>query len=239
MQAKYKRILLKLSGEALSADKGFGLDNDTITQVCSQIKTISELGVEVAIVVGGGNFWRGREGAGMDRPTADYMGMLATVMNALALQDELERQGLTVRVQSGIIIQQVCEPYIKRRAERHLEKKRVVVFAGGTGNPFFTTDTAASLRAAEIEAEIILLAKNIDGVYDSDPKINPNAKKYQMLTFQEMIEKNLRVIDITAASLCKENNMPVLVFSLNENDSIIKAVCGEEMGTKIYNGETK
>ncbi len=239
MQAKYKRILLKLSGEALSADKGFGLDNDTITQVCSQIKTISELGVEVAIVVGGGNFWRGREGAGMDRPTADYMGMLATVMNALALQDELERQGLTVRVQSGIIIQQVCEPYIKRRAERHLEKKRVVVFAGGTGNPFFTTDTAASLRAAEIEAEIILLAKNIDGVYDSDPKINPNAKKYQTLTFQEMIEKNLRVIDITAASLCKENNMPVLVFSLNENDSIIKAVCGEEMGTKIYNGETK
>jgi uridylate kinase len=173
----------------------------------------------------------------MDRPTADYMGMLATVMNALALQDELERQGLTVRVQSGITIQQVCEPYIKRRAERHLEKKRVVVFAGGTGNPFFTTDTAASLRAAEIEAEIILLAKNVDGVYDSDPKENPLAKKFDKLTFQEMIEHNLRAIDITAASLCKENNIPVLIFSLNEEDSIVKAVCGIESGTRLYNGE--
>ncbi len=237
MQAKYKRILLKLSGEALSGDKGFGLDNDTLAEVCAQIRKICALGVEVAVVVGGGNFWRGREGVGMDRATADYMGMLATVMNALALQDELERQGMTVRVQSGITIQQVCEPYIKRRAERHLEKKRVVVFAGGTGNPFFTTDTAASLRAAEIEAEIILLAKNIDGVYDADPRENPLAKKFDKLTFQEMIENNLRAIDITAASLCKENDIPVLIFSLNEQDSIVKAVCGEETGTRLYNGE--
>lgn len=237
MQAKYKRILLKLSGEALSGHKGFGLDNVMLNEVSAQIKKIYALDVEIAVVVGGGNFWRGREGEGMDRPTADYMGMLATVMNALALQDELERQGLTVRVQSGITIQQVCEPYIKRRAERHLEKKRIVIFAGGTGNPFFTTDTAAALRAAEIEAEIILLAKNVDGVYDSDPKENPNAKKYDRLTFQEMIEHNLRAIDITAASLCKENNIPVLIFSLNEEDSIIKAVCGIESGTRLYNGE--
>lgn len=233
MEAKYKRILLKMSGEALAGEKGFGLDNETLSEVCKQIKRISELDVEIAIVVGGGNFWRGRTGVGMDRSTADYMGMLATVMNALALQDAMEREGLTVRVQSAITMQQVCEPYIRRRAIRHLEKGRIVVFAAGTGSPFFSTDTTASLRAAEIEADIILSAKNIDGVYDCDPLIHKDAKKFDELNFIEIVDQGLRVIDSTAATLCMENNIPLLIFSLTPAENIIKAVCGEKIGTMI------
>ena len=233
MEAKYKRILLKMSGEALAGEKGFGLDNETLSEVCKQIKRISELDVEIAIVVGGGNFWRGRTGVGMDRSTADYMGMLATVMNALALQDAMEREGLTVRVQSAITMQQVCEPYIRRRAIRHLEKGRIVVFAAGTGSPFFSTDTTASLRAAEIEADIILSAKNIDGVYDCDPLIHKDAKKFDELNFIEIVDQGLRVIDSTAATLCMENDIPLLIFSLTPAENIIKAVCGEKIGTMI------
>ena len=233
MEAKYKRILLKMSGEALAGEKGFGLDNETLSEVCKQIKRISELDVEIAIVVGGGNFWRGRTGVGMDRSTADYMGMLATVMNALALQDAMEREGLTVRVQSAITMQQVCEPYIRRRAIRHLEKGRIVVFAAGTGSPFFSTDTTASLRAAEIEADIILSAKNIDGVYDCDPLVYKDAKKFDELNFIEIVDQGLRVIDSTAATLCMENNIPLLIFSLTPAENIIKAVCGEKIGTMI------
>ncbi len=233
MEAKYKRILLKMSGEALAGEKGFGLDNETLSEVCKQIKRISELDVEIAIVVGGGNFWRGRTGVGMDRSTADYMGMLATVMNALALQDAMEREGLTVRVQSAITMQQVCEPYIRRRAIRHLEKGRIVVFAAGTGSPFFSTDTTASLRAAEIEADIILSAKNIDGVYDCDPLLYKDAKKFDELNFIEIVDQGLRVIDSTAATLCMENDIPLLIFSLTPAENIIKAVCGEKIGTMI------
>ncbi len=233
MKAKYKRVLLKMSGEALAGSKGFGLDNETLEKVCAEIKAVSELKVEIAIVVGGGNFWRGRTGIGMDRATADYMGMLATVMNALALQDSLERAGLTVRVQSAIEMQQVCEPYIRRRAIRHLEKGRVVIFAAGTGSPFFSTDTTASLRAAEIEAEIILSAKNVDGVYDSDPSINKDAIKFDELNFIEILDKGLKVIDSTAASLCMDNNIPLLIFPLMPADNIVKAVCGEKIGTMI------
>ena len=233
MEAKYKRILLKMSGEALAGEKGFGLENETLSEVCKQIKRISELDVEIAIVVGGGNFWRGRTGVGMDRSTADYMGMLATVMNALALQDAMEREGLTVRVQSAITMQQVCEPYIRRRAIRHLEKGRIVVFAAGTGSPFFSTDTTASLRAAEIEADIILSAKNIDGVYDCDPLVHKDAKKFDELNFIEIVDQGLRVIDSTAATLCMENNIPLLIFSLTPAENIIKAVCGEKIGTMI------
>ena len=222
-----------MSGEALAGQKGFGLDNATLSEVCKQIKRISELDVEIAIVVGGGNFWRGRTGVGMDRSTADYMGMLATVMNALALQDAMEREGLTVRVQSAITMQQVCEPYIRRRAIRHLEKGRIVVFAAGTGSPFFSTDTTASLRAAEIEADIILSAKNIDGVYDCDPLVHKDAKKFDELNFIEIVDQGLRVIDSTAATLCMENNIPLLIFSLTPAENIVKAVCGEKIGTMI------
>lgn len=233
MKAKYKRILLKMSGEALAGEKGFGLDNEMLVQVSREIKKVSDLGVQIAIVVGGGNFWRGRTGVGMDRATADYMGMLATVMNALALQDALEREGLTVRVQSAIEMQQVCEPYIRRRAIRHLEKGRVVVFAAGTGSPFFSTDTTASLRAAEIEAEIILSAKNIDGVYNCDPVIYKDAIKFDDLNFIQILEKGLKVIDSTAASLCMDNDIPLLIFSLTPEGNILKAVYGEKIGTMI------
>ncbi len=233
MKAKYKRILLKMSGEALAGEKGFGLDNEMLVQVSREIKTVSDLGVQIAIVVGGGNFWRGRTGVGMDRATADYMGMLATVMNALGLQDALEREGLTVRVQSAIEMQQVCEPYIRRRAIRHLEKGRVVVFAAGTGSPFFSTDTTASLRAAEIEAEIILSAKNVDGVYNCDPGIHKDAIKFDDLNFIQILEKGLKVIDSTAASLCMDNDIPLLIFSLTPAGNILKAVYGEKIGTMI------
>ncbi len=233
MKAKYNRILLKMSGEALAGDKGFGLDNDTLGKVCKQLKVISDMGVQIAIVVGGGNFWRGRTGVGMDRATADYMGMLATVMNALALQDAIEREDMAVRVQSAIAMQQICEPYIRRRAIRHLEKGRVVIFAAGTGSPFFSTDTTASLRAAEIEAEIILSAKNVDGVYDSDPNTNKNAIKYDELTYMDILDKGLKVIDSTAASLCMDNQIPLLIFPLTPAENIVKAVCGEKIGTII------
>ena len=233
MKAKYNRILLKMSGEALAGDKGFGLDNDPLGKVCKQLKVISDMGVQIAIVVGGGNFWRGRTGVGMDRATADYMGMLATVMNALALQDAIEREDMAVRVQSAIAMQQICEPYIRRRAIRHLEKGRVVIFAAGTGSPFFSTDTTASLRAAEIEAEIILSAKNVDGVYDSDPNTNKNAIKYDELTYMDILDKGLKVIDSTAASLCMDNQIPLLIFPLTPAENIVKAVCGEKIGTII------
>jgi uridylate kinase len=233
MNPKYKRILLKMSGEALSGGKGFGIDNETLENVCKQVKVIADMDVEIAIVVGGGNFWRGRTGVGMDRATADYMGMLATVMNALALQDAIEREGVPVRVQSAIAMQEVCEPYIRRRAIRHLEKGRVVVFAAGTGSPFFSTDTTASLRAAEIEAEIVLSAKNIDGVYDRDPGESSDAKKFEQLDFLDIIEKGLKVIDSTAASLCMDNHIPLLIFSLQPPENMVKAVCGEKIGTMI------
>ena len=235
MQPKYKRILLKLSGEALAGDKGFGIDNQTVISVAKQLVELTKLGVETAIVVGGGNFFRGRNADTMDRTTADYMGMLATQMNALALQDAIENLGGDVRVQSAIEMKAVCEPYIRRRALRHLEKSRIVIVSAGIGSPFFSTDTTASLRAAEMEVEIILSAKNIDGVYDSDPNKNPDAKKYEVLTFQEMLEKHLEVVDSTAAALCNDNNIPLLIFSLNPSENIIKAVMGDKLGTIIKN----
>ncbi len=233
MQPKYKRILLKLSGESLAGKAGHGIDADTVLEICKPIKACADLGVEVGIVVGGGNFWRGRSSGQMDRTRADHMGMLATVINALGVADALEQLGAIVRVQTAISMQQVAEPYIRNRAVRHLEKGRVVVFGCGTGNPFFSTDTAAALRAAEIDADIILKATMVDGVYDSDPKKNPNAVKYDCLSFMDVLNKNLQVMDSTAASLCKDNNIPILVFSINEPENILKAVCGESIGTLV------
>jgi len=233
LRPKYKRVILKLSGEALAADKGFGLDENTLDLIAEQIKEISILGVEVAIVVGGGNFWRGRSGKGMDRTTADYMGMLATVINALGLQDSLESIGILTRVQTAVEMRQIAEPYIRRKAVRHLEKGRVVIFAAGTGNPYFTTDTTAALRAAEIEAEVILLAKKVDGVYDSDPRTNPNAKKYDELTYINVLNKGLGVMDSTATSLCMDNRIPIIVFGLDDPENIKKVVLGENIGTIV------
>ena len=233
MKPVYKRVLLKMSGEALAGEKGFGLDNSVLDMVGEEVKKVHDMGVEIAIVVGGGNFWRGRTGYGMDRATADYMGMLATTINALALQDALERCGLEVRVQSAIAMNEICEPYIRRRAISHLKKGYVVIFAAGTGSPFFSTDTTASLRAAEIEADIILSAKNVDGVYDSDPKVNADAKKIDDITYINMIDKGLKVIDVTAAALCMDNNIPLLIFPLMPPENIEKAVCGEKFGTMI------
>ncbi len=233
MRPKYKRIILKLSGEALAADKGFGLDENTLDSIADQIKEISNLGVEVAVVVGGGNFWRGRSGKGMDRTTADYMGMLATVINALALQDALESIGILTRVQTAVEMRQIAEPYIRRKAVRHLEKARVVIFAAGTGNPYFTTDTTAALRAAEIEAEVILLAKKVDGVYDSDPKTNPEAKKYEKLTYIDVLNRGLGVMDSTATSLCMDNGIPIIVFALDQPENIRKVILGEDIGTIV------
>ena len=233
MKAIYKTVLLKMSGGALSGENGFGIDNEKLGMVADEIKQLHDLGVRVAIVVGGGNFWRGRTGYGMDRATADYMGMLATTINALALQDSIEQRGLSVRVQSPIEMREICEPYIRRKAVTHLDKGYVVIFAAGTGSPFFSTDTAASLRAAEINADIILSAKNIDGVYDSDPKINKDAKKFDELSFIDIIDKDLKVMDVTAASMCMDNNIPILVFALMPPENIIRAVCGEKIGTII------
>lgn len=233
MKPVYKRVLLKMSGEALAGEKGFGLDNSVLDMVGEEVKKVHDMGVEIAIVVGGGNFWRGRTGYGMDRATADYMGMLATTINALALQDALERYGLEVRVQSAIAMNEICEPYIRRRAISHLKKGYVVIFAAGTGSPFFSTDTTASLRAAEIDADIILSAKNVDGVYDSDPKVNADAKKIDDITYINMIDKGLKVIDVTAAALCMDNNIPLLIFPLMPPENIEKAVCGEKFGTMI------
>lgn len=230
---KYKRVILKISGEALAGEKSFGLDRDTLLIIAERVKKIRELDVEVAIVVGGGNFWRGRSGEGMDRTTADHMGMLATVINALAMQDALEGIGVPTRVQTAIEMRQIAEPYIRRRAIRHLEKGRVVIFASGIGNAYFSTDTTAALRAAEIEADIILMAKKVDGVYDCDPVKNKNAKKFDRLSYIDVISKGLAVMDSTAASLCKDNNIPILVFDLKNPDNIIRAIKGEEIGTLV------
>jgi len=239
---KYKRILLKLSGEALMGRKRFGIDRSVLARVSRQIKRISAQGVEVAIVVGGGNFWRGTgsEAKGMDRATADYAGMLATVINALALQDSLESEGLTTRTQSAILMQAVAEPYIRRRAIRHLEKKRVVILAGGTGNPYMTTDTAAALRAVEIGAEILLVAKNrVDGVYDTDPLKNPQAKKFERLTHKDALNLHLQVMDSTAFSLCLDNKLPIIIFDLQAKESIERAISGEHVGTFVASEEEK
>ena len=233
MEPKYKRVLLKISGEALAGEKKFGLDEEKLQMVALQVKSVLELGVQVAVVVGGGNFWRGRTSKSMDRATADYMGMLATVINSLALQDAFERNGIPTRVQTAIEMREVAEPYIRRKAMSHLRKDIVVIFGSGTGNPFFSTDTTAALRAAEIEAEVILLAKKVDAVYDDDLEKNPNAKKYDHLTHRDLLDQGLGVMDSTAASLCMENKIPIHVFGLNEKDGVVRAVCGEKIGTFI------
>lgn len=233
---KYNRVVLKLSGEALAGEKGFGINPTVIKSVATQVKELAELEVEVAVVVGGGNIWRGKIGEemGMDRATADYMGMLATVMNSLALQDSLEQLGIETRVQTSIEMRQVAEPYIRRRAIRHLEKKRVVIFAAGTGNPYFSTDTTAALRAAEIEADVILMAKNnVDGVYTADPKVDQNAKKYDELSYLDVLKDGLAVMDSTASSLCMDNDIPLIVFSITESGNIKRAILGETIGTIV------
>ena len=237
MQPKYKRVLLKLSGESLAGNETHGIDFETVLRICRPIKECVDMGVQIAIVVGGGNFWRGRSSGQMDRTRADHMGMLATTINALGVADALEQLGLTVRVQTAISMQQIAEPYIRNRAVRHLEKGRVVVFGCGTGNPFFSTDTVASLRAAEIDADIILKATMVDGVYDSDPKKNPNAVKYDTLSFMDVLNQNLQVMDSTAATMCKDNNIPILVFSIDQPENIKKAICGEPIGTIVKEEE--
>ncbi len=230
---KYKRVLIKISGEALAAENGFGIGVKSVDDVVEQIKKIRDMGVEVGVVVGGGNFWRGRQGTEMDRTTADHMGMLATVINALALQDALEQKGVQTRVQTALTISRVAEPYILRKAIRHFEKGRVVVFACGTGNPYFSTDTGAALRAAEIHADALLMAKNIDGIYDSDPKKNPAAVKFDRLTYMDYIQKGLTALDTTAVSLCMDNKITIIAFGLNEENSIVRVVSGEKIGTVI------
>lgn len=233
MSSKYKRVLLKLSGESLAGNKESGIDFDTVLSICKPIKACVDKGVQIAIVVGGGNFWRGRTSGQMDRTRADHMGMLATVINALGVADGLEQAGLDVRVQTAIEMQAVAEPYIRNRTVRHLEKGRVVVLGCGTGNPYFSTDTGAALRAAEIEADIILKATMVDGVYDCDPKTNPNAVKYDKLSFMDVLNQNLQVMDMTAASFCKDTEIPFMVFSIEEPDNIVRAVMGENVGTII------
>lgn len=233
MQPKYKRVLLKLSGEALAGEGGTGLNFDTVLRVCAAVKECRDAGAQIGIVVGGGNFWRGRSSGQMDRTRADHMGMLATTINALALADALEQLGCEVRVQTAIAMNEIAEPYIRNRAVRHLEKGRVVVFGCGTGNPFFSTDTAAALRAAEIEADIILKASLVDGVYDSDPKTNPNAVKFDELSFTDVLNRQLKVMDSTAASLCRDNNLPILVFNLEDPQNIVRAIGGESIGTIV------
>lgn len=233
MKPKYKRIMLKVSGEALAGEKGFGLDQQTIDSIALKIKECYDMGVQIAIVVGGGNFWRGRSGEGMDRSRADHMGMLATVINSLAMLDALEHLGVECRVQTAIEMRQIAEPYIRLKAASHLKKGRVVIFACGTGNPFFSTDTTAALRAAEIDAEVILLAKKVDGVYDSDPHKNPAATKFDKLTYMEVLNRELAVMDSTATSLCMDNNIPLVVFGLDDPENIKRAVLGEEIGTIV------
>jgi len=235
-KSKYKRVVLKLSGEALAGEKGYGIDPMIVDAIAKEIKDVRATGLEVAVVVGGGNIWRGLAGSskGMDRATADYMGMLATVMNSLALQDALENCGVDTRVQTAIEMRQVAEPYIRRRAMRHLEKGRVVIFAAGTGNPYFSTDTTAALRAAEVEADAILMAKkNADGVYDSDPRYNPDAKKFKELEYIEVLQRGLGVMDSTATSLCMDNKIPIIVFSMDDAGNILKAALGQEIGTVV------
>ncbi len=233
MKPVYRRVLLKLSGEVLAGEKGTGIDFNKVTEVCRRVKECVDMGEQIAIVVGGGNFWRGRSSGEMDRTRADHMGMLATTINALALADALEQLGVTARVQTAIEMRQVAEPYIRNKAIRHLEKGRVVIFGCGTGNPFFSTDTAAALRAAEIGADVIFKATNVDGVYDSDPKKNPDAKKFDTLTHHEVLQMRLNVMDSTAASLCMDNNIKILVFNLNDPDNIVRAVLGEHNGTLV------
>ncbi|MBU5314259.1 UMP kinase [Tissierella carlieri] len=234
MDPIFKRVVLKISGEALSGPKGAGIDIDTINQISMEVKELHNLGVQVSIVVGGGNFWRGRSTKEMDRTTSDYIGMLGTVMNALALQDSLEQLGVDTRVQSAIEMRQIAEPYIRRKAVRHLEKGRVVIFAAGTGNPYFSTDTTAALRAAEIEADVILLAKKgVDGVYDSDPNVNCNAKKFDTLKYIDILNLGLGIMDSTATSLCMDNKIPLIVFGIDEPNNIINVVLGKKIGTHV------
>jgi len=239
MEPKYKRFILKISGESLAGEGSFGFDQVTINEIAEQVAEIARLGVEIGIVVGGGNIWRGAVGAqsGMDRATADYMGMMATVMNSLALCDAIEQAGAPCRVQSAIEMRPVAEPYIRRRALHHLEKGRVVIFAAGSGCPYFSTDTTAALRAAEIHADAILMAKKVDGVYDDDPKKNPNAKRFSKLTFMDVISKELRVMDLTAATMCRDNNIPIVVFNITKQGNMMKAVLGEDIGTYLGGGE--
>ena len=233
-EVKYKRVLLKLSGEALAGNQKTGIDIETLGAICDKVKEVSDLGVQVSIVVGGGNFWRGRRnGEQMEKTTADYMGMLATTMNALALQDALEARGVYTRVQTAIEMREIAEPYIKRKAAKHLERGRIVIFACGTGNPYFTTDTAAALRAAETEADVILLGKNIDGVYSADPKLDPTAFKYDEITYAEVLNKDLKVMDSTATALCKDNHIPLQVFGIADPENIVRAVKGEPIGTIV------
>ncbi|MGI6731380.1 MAG: UMP kinase [Anaerovoracaceae bacterium] len=233
MEPKYKRVILKISGEALAGENKFGLNEEMLRMVAEQIKAVADLGVQIAVVVGGGNFWRGRTSKSMDRATADYMGMLATVINSLALQDAFESIGIPTRVQTAIEMKEIAEPYIRRRAISHLSKNVVVIFAAGTGNPFFSTDTTAALRAAEMEADVILLAKKVDGVYNDDPENNSNAKRFDELTHKEVLDKGLKVMDSTAASLCMDNEIPIHVFGISEPGNIMKAICGEKIGTLI------
>jgi uridylate kinase len=240
--AKYKRVLLKLSGEALMGEAHFGIDPIVAQSLATRIRRVAEWETQIAIVIGGGNIWRGLAASskGMDRSTADYMGMVATVLNALALQDALEKANVYTRVMTAIAMQEVAEPYIRRRAIRHMEKGRVVILAAGTGNPFFTTDTAAALRALELNAEVLLMAKNrVDGVYSDDPRSNPDARRYVQLNYQEAIERNLRVMDVSALSLCRENNLPILVFSMAHDGAIEQAVAGEPVGTLVSNRDSR
>ena len=232
-ETKYKRVLLKLSGEVLAGEQKMGVNVETVGKICDKIKEIVKMGVQVAIVVGGGNFWRGRQGHQMERTTADYMGVLATVMNGLALQDALEMRGIYSRVQTAIEIKEIAEPFIVRKAEKHLNKGRVVIFAGGTGHPYFTTDTAAVLRAIEIKADIILLGKSIDAVYSADPKLDKTATKYEQVSYMEVLEKDLKVMDSTATAMCRDNNVPLLVFGIADPENIVKAVKGEKIGTIV------
>ena len=231
--AVYKRVLLKLSGEAMAGDKKTGIDAEVLASICNQIREVVKMGVQVSIVIGGGNFWRGKYGYTIERTTSDYMGMLATTINALALQDALEDRGIDTRVQTAIEMREIAEPYIRRKATRHLEKGIVVIFAAGTGNPFFTTDTAAALRAAETESEVILLAKTIDGVYSADPKEDKNAVKYDEITYLDILNKDLKVMDSTATSLCRDNKIPLVVFGIKEPENIVKVVKGEKIGTRV------
>ena len=234
-EIKYKRILLKLSGEALAGENKNGIDSDVLDAICDKIKEIKDLGVEIGIVVGGGNFWRGKNGSKMDRTTSDYMGMLATTMNGLALQDALESKGIYTRLQTAIEMRQIAEPYIKRKTIKHLERGRVVIFACGTGNPYFTTDTTAALRAAEIEAEVILVGKTIDAVYSADPKTDEDAIRYEKITYTDILSKNLKVMDATAISLCRDNDIPLIIFAIKDPENIVRAVTGERVGTFIEN----
>lgn len=230
---KYKRVLLKLSGEVLAGEQRHGINVEVVGKICDKIKEVVELGAQVAIVVGGGNFWRGRDGHQMESTTADYMGILATAMNGLALQDALETRGIYTRVQTAIEMREIAEPFIQRKAEKHLNKGRVVIFACGTGHPFFTTDTAAALRAAEIKADILLLGKSIDGVYSADPKLNPNAEKYEEISYIDVLNKNLKVMDSTATAMCRDNNIPLLVFGISDAQNIVRAIKGEKIGTIV------